>query len=308
MICVARCWTAAEIIGLAVSRLDAKGLRHLADSITMKAKQSDPERIPPPTQARWLAFEEWLSGVRSKFFGARSSHSAPTPYDRFRRILETAKGIAEVNPRGLPGLVRGLLRPMQSEYLLGVAELGQDPYPRIDALNFFGPAMRPYFFEHGQFRVPSLRTEAYRLQLNRDIVLPWPWSVGSYEGALATIGSEKNIPDRKDYLRSCNGPWTQGDNHQVELWLPWGIGFVSCGNHSIAAGILAGEGVLTPSDVRDMGYLFDEVLHDGHNFLDLKTSRVLGPAPSWRLGAVFEIGRLMREHGLLAPPALLMAP
>ena len=295
-------------MGLTADRLRAKGSLHLADCITMMSKQSDPERISFRTQARGSAFGEWLRGVRSKFFGASSVPSLPTPYERFHRILKTAKNIAEVNPRGLPSLVRGLLRPMQCECLVGVAELGQDPYPWIDPLHFFGAAVRPYLFEHGQFRAPSLPAGAFRLQLNRDIVLPWPWSVGSYESSLATIGSEKDIPDRKDYLRPCNGPWTQSDNHQVKLWLPWGVGFVGRGNHSIAAGILAGEGALTPSEVRDMSYLFDEVLHDGHNFLDLKTSRVLGPAPDWRLGAVFEIGRLMCEYGLQAPAVLLVAP
>ncbi|ENZ0047743.1 DUF6710 family protein [Escherichia coli] len=40
-------------------------------------------------------------------------------------------------------------------------------------------------------------------------------------------------------------PWKQDkNNHYVDLWLPWRIGFMRRGNHSITAGILAGEGAL----------------------------------------------------------------
>ncbi|RUL78763.1 DUF6710 family protein [Dyella choica] len=268
----------------------------------MKEKQRDAVGIPPLSQKP--AWESWLGKLGAKFSADRRARARPTAETQFLQIMETAKGIAEINPRGLPSLVRALLRPMQAEYLLGVAELGQDPYPNIDSLEFFGSGLRPYFFEHGQYRAPHLQPDAFKIQLSRDILLPWPWSTSRYNAALATIGSEKEIPGCNDYMRPYQGPWTQDYNHRVELWLPWGIGFVAGGNHSIAAGILSGEGEISPSSVYDLSYLFDEVRYDGRQFADLKTAKTLGPASSWRLGATFEIGRLMREHGIQAPAAM----
>jgi hypothetical protein len=269
-------------------------------STRMKIKQRDVDGIPPLRQRSVL--NSWLGKLGLMFSSDKRARATPTAEKHFLQVMETAKCIAEINPRGLPSLVRALLRPMQAEYLLGVAELGQDPYSKIDSLEFFGVGLRPYFFEHGYYRAPYLQPDTFKIQLNRDIILPWPWSTGCYNAALATIGSEKEIPGCDDYMRPYQGPWAQDSNHRVELWLPWGIGFVAGGNHSIAAGILSGEGEILPSSVYDLSYLFDEVRYDGRKFVDLKTAKTLGPASCWRQGATFEIGRLMREHGIQAPP------
>ncbi|WP_319950300.1 DUF6710 family protein, partial [Klebsiella pneumoniae] len=82
-------------------------------------------------------------------------------------------------------------------------------------------------------------------------------------------------------------------NHYVELWLPWRIGFVGGGNHSITAGILAGEGTLIPEHVYDMSWLFELVRTDGnHWFVD---DHKVEAVKSGRSAAVFEIGRLLVE-------------
>lgn len=230
----------------------------------------------------------------------------PTPAERFARAMETAQGVIERNPRGLPSLLRALLRPLQSRYLLGVAELGQDAYPPIGSPHFFGSAVHAYLWERGEFRGERRDPSGYLMRLNRDTVLPWPWSESSYEKNLAMIGSEKQVPVPDGSVRRYDGgPWVQHANHRVELWLPWGIGFVSSGNHSIAAGILAGEGELVPDDVRDLSYVLDEVRFDGERYVDIKRDRPLGPAPDWSIGAAFEVGRLMVEHGVPSPIALM---
>ena len=65
------------------------------------------------------------------------------------------------------------------------------------------------------------------------------------------------------------------------------------GNHSITAGILAGEGSLIPEHVYDMSWMFELVRTDGNNWF------VEGPkaeaVKSGRSAAVFEIGRLLVE-------------
>jgi hypothetical protein len=249
--------------------------------------------------------KHWASRLLGIWSQKQPAKLKPTSLSHFSEVMKRAARIAETNPRGLPGLARALLRPLQSEYLVGVAELGQDAYPTIDSHNFFGGALRPYFYEQGHHRARKLESEPYKLLLGRDTVLPWPWSECRYESALATIGSEKEIPGCDDYFQPFQGPWVQDANHVVELWLPWGIGFVSGGNHSIAAGILSGEGEIKPSSVYDMSYLFEEIRYDGRGFVDIRSGKQLGPAKSWRIGAAFEVGRMMVEHGIRAPAAIL---
>src|SRR5690606_8546461 len=105
------------------------------------------------------------------------------------------------------------------------------------------------------------------LCLARDPVLPWAWNRTSYMSALATIGSHDGQYGKKR--------WRQDFNHKVDLWLPWGIGFVAGGNHSITAGILAADGELVPCNAYDMCFLFDELRCDGTRFHDQRTGRSL---------------------------------
>ncbi|WER45129.1 hypothetical protein CupriaWKF_12510 [Cupriavidus sp. WKF15] len=173
--------------------------------------------------------------------------------------------------------------------MLGVAEMGRDPYSNIDANDFFAPAVqdRLYAADRMTWRGKALGTDQIRLQLARHIVLPWAWNRQRYVGALATIGSAKNN-DR-------DTGWRQDGNHGVTLWLPWGIGFVTGGNHSITAGILAGEGHVQPDEAYDMSYLLDELACDGLHYRCRRTGKKICPVPDPRTAAVFEIGRLMRD-------------
>ncbi|MFM2495527.1 DUF6710 family protein [Salmonella enterica] len=42
-------------------------------------------------------------------------------------------------------------------------------------------------------------------------------------------------------------PWVQDINHRVTLWLPWRIGFVRGGNHSMALlQIVGGDKLIIP--------------------------------------------------------------
>ena len=71
------------------------------------------------------------------------------------------------------------------------------------------------------------------------------------------------------------------------------VRFVRGGNHSITAGILAGEGTVIPEHVYDMSWLFELVRTDGnHWFVDGQKAEAV---KSGRSAAVFEIGRLLTE-------------
>jgi hypothetical protein len=83
----------------------------------MKTKQRDVAGIPPlPQKSAW---DGWLGKLGLTFSTGRRGRATPTAEKHFLQVMGTAKGIAEINPRGLPSLVRALLRPMQAEYLLG---------------------------------------------------------------------------------------------------------------------------------------------------------------------------------------------
>ena len=210
----------------------------------------------------------------------------------FRTLMFTATEVAKENPEALPGLISAILRPEQSELILGVAEHGQDAKAELSGFTFFVDDLRDHFPEVE--RTPIERPQAdYPLHLARDTVLPCPWADSRFISAMAFIGSNKldhTAAARKGY----GGQWTQRtENHHVFLWLPWRIGFVGGGNHSIAAGIVAGEGTLIPDRVDDFSCLLNLMETDGITFRDRRTKAHLAPVTSVRHAAVFEIGRLM---------------
>lgn len=227
-----------------------------------------------------------------------------TPEARFNQLLATATEIANINPNGLIDLIRAILRPLQSERLLHVAEYG---FSKANSLNYghlFGPAvtLRMWQPDGSALRCAKPEPTDYQLNLATDPVLPWPWHWDRYANALATIGSRKEVNPPHFGFPRWQGGWRQRTNHSVELWLPWGIGFVSSGNHSMTAGILAGEGTICPDEVYDMAYILDEVRCDGRYYRDIATNKPIHPMSDPRTGAVFEIGRLLIEHGV--QPAL----
>ena len=81
----------------------------------------------------------------------------------------------------------------------------------------------------------------------------------------------------------------------VHVWLPWGIGFVGGGNHSLAAGIIESEGKIIPSEVHNMSRIFKLVECDGEYFTDKITRNRIAFVNSARTAAVFEIGRMMHK-------------
>ncbi len=211
--------------------------------------------------------------------------------------METAEAIAARNPHGLPNLVVAILRPLQSDFLLAVAEYGTLDRGSINSQSFFGPAVSCRLFTPGgmKFRGIECNPHDYLLSLARDVVLPWPWTHDRFVTAVATIGATKSY-DSGSALQRWQGEWRQHYNHDVDLWLPWRIGFVGRGNHSITAGILAGEGQVVPNKVYDMGFLLDEVRCDGYFYRCAQTGKILAPMKDPRAGAVFEIGRLLRHQ------------
>ncbi len=203
----------------------------------------------------------------------------------FDHIMGFAQTLSNTNPAALVDLVRILLRPLQSELLLTAIENEMHgARHEIESYKFFmpcGPSNIQMVFDH-----PQLDSEKFLVHLNRDPVLPCPWHRDRYVGSLSNIGHGKHCGDwQEDVI-----------NHSITVWLPWGIAFVYGGNHSIAAGIVGGEGVVRPKEVYDMSMLLDLVRCDGKHYRSMKNDEVLDKVYDVKIAALFEVGRLMRQH------------
>lgn len=202
----------------------------------------------------------------------------------FVHLMETANEIVLRQPSGLVSLVAAILRPLQAEQMLSVAERPQHgARAAIDLGQLFSP---DYFFSYfDQNDCLQLPAAGYRLDLARDIVLPTPWRRDRFASALISIGAGKQ-----------SGPWRQDANHGVTLVLPWRFGIVDGGNHSITAGILGHEGELAPTQVIDLTPLFDRVTCDGKRFTCRQSGRLLARVSNGRMAALFEIGRMISSR------------
>ena len=157
--------------------------------------------------------------------------------NRFDHLLSVAE---KLPVKALPDLIRAIVRPVQSDFLLAVAEEGTDARPDMTPQEFFFEGLIQVQ-SYEKMKEGELDGADYPLSLASEMVLPWPWSLTRYIDNVSHIGTHKGRPWKQDKI-----------NHYVDLWLPWRIGFVRGGNHSITAGILAGEGNVIPDHGYDM--------------------------------------------------------
>ncbi|TVT73154.1 MAG: hypothetical protein FHP92_14710 [Denitromonas halophila] len=213
--------------------------------------------------------------------------------EKFQAVMHMAAEMNKCNPRGLQQLIFALLRPLQAEQMLAVAENVQHGAPAgIESSSFFFQTSG-IVSETEQWMKPNPNI---KLDLKQDIILPTPWVRARFASALSHIGQGRAM-----------GAWKEDTNHVIALWLPWRIGFVNGGNHSITAGILRGEGTVTARDVFDMSPLLERVTCDGDRYFDTVKNRVVGEVQDHRRAAVFEIGRLIMQQRA-TPSVLQLVP
>lgn len=248
----------------------------------MSGNLSDLKVVDPQTLGMSL-LERWRFKILRQLT-PRKRIKSKTP---FENIIDMAHAVADKNPDALYDLVKLILRPIQAEAMLGVVENAEHEAPAdIEGPTFFFNDDNFYKNEPYERELPK---EQFRVRLSTDVVLPWPWNRQRIANTLSSIGTSK-----------AAGPWEQDfNNHCVLLWLPWGIAFVAGGNHSLTAGIVAGEGELVPEAVYDMSAMLDKVRCDGRNYHEAATGRKIAPVSDLRIAAVFEIGRLMMAHGVV---------
>lgn len=201
----------------------------------------------------------------------------------FDYAMDIANGIMARDSRGLHDLIRLLLRPLQAELMVDAAvKPAHHARQEIEQSRFFAEGCATHHFRERDY--PTLSQMAFPIRLATDVVLPCPWFRSHLVAALASHG-----------VGRARGVWRQDHNHHLTLWLPWRIAFVTGGNHSITAGILAGEGELVPDEVYDLSGVFDRIRCDGRRYIDVNSGATIAKVANHRVAAVFEIGRMMRQ-------------
>lgn len=215
-----------------------------------------------------------------------------TMEQRLEKILSIAGDIAKQNPDALRDFVRLLGRKLQSDYMCrAVSWLDEHEVPTLEPKLVWFDEFSPLNSDGHRVYDLKKKTGATRtLNLASDIILPWPWNLSRVASNISSIGSGRP-----------RGRWKQDAvNHKVEYWLPFGIGWVHGGNHSIMTGIVQGEGRLTTDCVYDLSPLFPHVCFDGKAFIRLNDGSVLQEATEFEFAAIFEVGRIMHEHRISA--------
>lgn len=219
----------------------------------------------------------------SDFFKRKASADSIASRVSFNHIMEFAGELATTNPLALPDLVRALGRPLQWYHLTTL--IGRELHGAIDEVEvsdlFFDPSIP--VTPNGD-TLESLRTEVLpnsEFLLTLDLLLPTPWERSRLLGCLESIGGVSN-------------PWKQDDfNHRVEAWEPLHLGFVHGGNHSIATGIIKGEGTIRAEVTYDISRIYEYVSCDGVHYRRREDQTVVSDVKNVEFAAIFEIGRLL---------------
>lgn len=220
------------------------------------------------------------------------SNECDSRKQRLRKILSVAEDIAKKNPDALRDFVKLLGRKLQSDYMCrAVSWIDEHKIPNLEPkLVWFSEGAK---LNSNGDRLYDLKIKANTtrtLNLSSDIVLPWPWDIGRVVDCISCIGSGRPA-----------GVWRQDTlNHQVEYWLPFGIGWVQGGNHSIMTGIIQGQGTITTSSVYDLSPAFSYVLFNGEDFVRVSDNTVIQKAPEFEFAAIFEVGRIMHRYKISA--------
>ena len=211
--------------------------------------------------------------------------------ERLNKIIALAEAIARQNPNALPDLVRLLGRNLQSNFMsLAVTCLNEHKIPNLEPKLVWFDEFHPLNAEGIRLFDLKQRVAQRTLNLASDLILPWPWNLERVASSLSCIGNDRR-----------SRPWKQDEiNHFVEYWLPFGIGWVKGGNHSIMTGIIQGQGAIITDDAFDLTMLFPLVRFDGDAFIRISDGSCIQKVKNFEFAAIFEVGRIMNSYGITA--------
>lgn len=207
----------------------------------------------------------------------------------FEHLMDWANSLsAEHNRRGLEDLIKIVLRPVQAIHLRDALLRPRHAGPQsLHWMSSLGGLWDGYA-DNGTWAAFLLKNcrrpvdQSSSIRLASDMVIPTLWSESSILNSLGMIGEGREL-----------GAFVQDPNHSVTLMQPLNIAWVNGGNHSIAQGILGGEGVLLPDDVYDVTEIIRGVRFDGECWVCRKTGDKYGSPIYVEFGWAWEIARLL---------------
>lgn len=109
------------------------------------------------------------------FWNQKKKEKAATGNEkkRFDHLLSVAEKLPVMT---LPDLIRAIVRPVQSDFLLAVAEEGTDARPNMTPEKFFFEELI-HVKSYEKMKEHEMDGADYPLSLASDMVLPWPWSL-----------------------------------------------------------------------------------------------------------------------------------
>lgn len=102
-------------------------------------------------------------------------------------------------------------------------------------------------------------------------------------------------------------PWEEQSGIErpyVNLFLPLGVCFVGDnGNHSVTIGMIKATGEITVGknthhNIYDISALYDFMYFDGYYYRHRRDDTILSVSNSFEFGAIFEIGRIIKENNI----------
>jgi hypothetical protein len=229
----------------------------------------------------------FLSGKKRKEGSARNAQLA-----QFNAILAMANEIAQLKPRALPTLIKLLARPMQADCMLRVVRAGENIPSGGDFLvnNLWFPEDLWLDYKGTTLETLKERVQTRRsLSLATDVLLTYPAGHRKLIESMCNLGRQTSASE-----------WKPETNHNVNFWLPWGIGWVVTGHHSLTTGILDWEKQIENYKAFDCSRVFEFIECDGLFFKRKSDGTELAEVRNVEFAAIFEIGRLMVKHGVSA--------
>jgi hypothetical protein len=203
----------------------------------------------------------------------------------FESIIDFAKKVHFENPNEIDNLIRLLGKKVQYEFLTYILRHENDYQMGEIAPKtmWFNPFQKLGNSDQSLRDLAVTINEKREVSLANDLVLTNPWNRKRMLDACIHHGKHQS-----------RGSWKQNSNHFAELWLPMKIAWVGNGNHSIAAGIIQRDGLLSPEEIYDISPVYDLVVCDGDQFIDIERDTPISTVKDVEFCAIYEIGRLLK--------------
>jgi hypothetical protein len=233
-----------------------------------------------------------LINIRIPGAGKESNRHSPPRHtgggvELFRLTMDFALSLARTDPLALSGFAYLIGRRLQAAVMTKVFGYPPDSDSavfRCDSDHLIFRGSEPLTRDGRSFDdliVPIARNSV-RVDLSRDIILPWPWELERVSGALSGLRKGGQW-----------GKWRQDRfNHIVIWWSPLSIAWVDGGNHSILAGIAHGTGRIVPNQAYDISPVYRHVRCDGVAYRRSHDNSVIAKVRNVDFAILFETGRL----------------